>query len=174
MLKYTAIPAPFGSVVIVAENDVLHEIYMTRRDPDAAREWFARKHPDARCEARLMPAFQRQIRDYVAGEPVRFEADFDISHMTAFQRKVLQACANLEYGQTVTYGELARRIGHPTASRAVGAALGRNPLPLLIPCHRVVGCNGSLGGFSAEQGIKVKRWLLELEAGALQRTASLC
>jgi methylated-DNA-[protein]-cysteine S-methyltransferase len=169
MLKYTTIPVPFGSVVVVAEGDVLREICMTRRDPDTARTWLGKTRPDLRYDARLMPTFQKQIRDYAAGRPVRFDADFDISHMTAFQRRVLQACAQLDYGQTVTYGELARRIGHPTASRAVGAALGRNPLPLVIPCHRVVGCNGSLGGFSAEQGLKVKRWLLDLEAGGSRK-----
>jgi methylated-DNA-[protein]-cysteine S-methyltransferase len=169
MVKYTVICAPIGSVVVVADDDgsrcSLRAIHMTGRDAEKARAWAAGKYPHGRHDARLLHAFQKQLRDYFAGKRVCFEVDPSIADMTEFQQRVLTACAELDYGQTVTYGELARRIGRPKASRAVGAALGRNPIPLVIPCHRVVGCNGSLGGFSAEQGIPVKRWLLDLETG---------
>lgn len=166
MLEYTVIPAPIGSIIVVASGDTVRNIYMTSRTGERAQAWTGQVHPDAAYRAGLMPDFAKQIRTYFAGKPVRFDVDFDISHMTPFQQKVLNACARVDYGQTLTYGDLARRIGHPNAGRAVGAALGRNPLPLVIPCHRVVGCNGGLGGFSAEQGITVKRWLLDLETGA--------
>ncbi|HPZ99083.1 MAG TPA: methylated-DNA--[protein]-cysteine S-methyltransferase [Phycisphaerae bacterium] len=171
MLEYFVTAAPIGSVVVIAEdNTVLRHIYMTARAPDRARAWIARLHPDARYAPRLLPGFQKQLRDYFAGKPVRFDVDIDLGNVSEFRRKVLTACAQLDYGQTATYGELAQRIGKPLASRAVGAALGQNRLPLVIPCHRVVGCNGSLGGFSAEQGIAVKRWLLDLEAGKRRAT----
>lgn len=165
MITFTTIPVPIGSVVALAEDGVLREMTMTKRDPEQAQHWMSERRPDARFGERQLPTLRKQIRDYFDGKPVRFDADFDISHMTPFQRRVLEACAELDYGQTTTYGELARRIGRPGAGRAVGAALGRNPIPLVIPCHRVVGCNGGLGGFSAEQGIAVKRWLLDMEAG---------
>lgn len=175
MTPYAVVPAPFGSVIVLAASrgatDAVGSIHMTGRDVRAARAWVADQHPDARHDGDWLASFQQQLRDYFAGKPVSFEVDADISGLTEFQRKVLTACAALHYGQTATYGELARRIGKPDASRAVGAALGRNPVPLVIPCHRVVGCNGSLGGFSAEQGIPVKRWLLDLEAG--RRRAAL-
>lgn len=170
MLKYTVVSAPIGSVIIVAKqrasaDDAVCAICLTRRPADEARTWAGERYAEAKHDSRLLSAFQSQLRDYFAGRPVRFSPDPDLTGMTAFQQKVLTACAALDYGQTATYGELARRIGKPRAARAVGGAMSRNPFPLLIPCHRVVGCNGSLGGFSAEQGIAVKRWLLDLEAG---------
>jgi len=165
MLKYTTIPAPLGSLAILASHDVLEEIVMTGRRPEEAARWFGKRHPAAEYCPGLLPGLQKQLRDYFGGKPVHFEVTFDLSGLSEFQRRVLEACARLDYGQTVTYGELARRIGKPKASRAVGAALGRNRLPLVIPCHRVVGCGGGLGGFSAEQGVRMKRFLLNLEAG---------
>jgi methylated-DNA-[protein]-cysteine S-methyltransferase len=76
---------------------------------------------------------------------------------------VLRAAARIPYGQTESYGEIARRLRRPQAARAVGQALGANPLPLVIPCHRVLGARGALGGYSAARGVAVKRWLLRLE-----------
>lgn len=170
MLKYAVVSAPIGSVIIVAEqrgsaDDAVHAIHLTRRAADEARAWAGDRYPEAKHDSRLLSAFQSQLRDYFSGKPVRFSLDPDLTGMTAFQQKALTACAALDYGQTATYGELAQRIGKLRAARAIGGAMSRNPFPLLIPCHRVVGCNGSLGGFSAEQGIAVKRWLLDLEAG---------
>jgi len=78
---------------------------------------------------------------------------------------VLDLTRQIAFGEVLTYGEIARRLGKPAASRAVGAALGRNPMPLLIPCHRVVAANRSLTGYSAADGIKTKAWLLTLEGG---------
>ena len=76
---------------------------------------------------------------------------------------MLRAAARIPYGQTTSYGEIARRLRRPQAARAVGQALGANPLPLVIPCHRVLGARGALGGYSAAHGVAVKRWLLRLE-----------
>ena len=165
MLKYTALPGLHGSVGFVASNAGLRSVVLTARNVDETRRWLARQHPEARHEERLLTSFQRQLRDYFAGAPVRFDVPLDLQDVTEFQWKVLAACAEVEYGQTATYGDLARRIGKTRATRAVGSALGRNPVPLVIPCHRVVGCSGGLGGFSAEQGVRMKRWLLDLEAG---------
>jgi len=98
---------------------------------------------------------------YLHGERVRPAAPLDLSGVTPFQRRVLLLAAEIPYGQVRTYGELARLAGAVGSARACGQALARNPVPLVIPCHRVVGANGSLAGFAG--GPKLKRWLLRLE-----------
>lgn len=104
----------------------------------------------------------RQLREYFAGERLRFGLDWDLKGLPAFCRKVLRACAKVPFGQIVTYGDIARAAGSPGAARAVGQALKGNPIPIIIPCHRVVGAM-SLGGFSAGGGAMTKRALLEFE-----------
>lgn len=104
-----------------------------------------------------------QLREYFAGE----RDDFDLvlaASGTAFQHKVWAALRKIPYGETWSYGELARHIGQPTASRAVGLANGRNPIAIVVPCHRVIGASGTLTGYAG--GIERKRWLLEHERAA--------
>jgi len=107
--------------------------------------------------------YARQLREYLAGHRRKFTLPIDWRRMSPFQRQVLKATARIPYGQTKTYGEIADQAGHPSAARAVGQALGSNPLPLVIPCHRVLGTGGSLGGYSAPGGVDLKRRLLQLE-----------
>jgi methylated-DNA-[protein]-cysteine S-methyltransferase len=108
----------------------------------------------------------RQLREYFAGQRTRFDLPLHPAG-TAFQRDVWSELQRIPYGETISYGELARRVGHPAAARAVGAANGANPIPIVIPCHRVIGANGKLTGFGG--GIPVKQKLLALESrqGAL-------
>ncbi|PIV24893.1 MAG: hypothetical protein COZ69_08390 [Deltaproteobacteria bacterium CG_4_8_14_3_um_filter_45_9] len=101
-----------------------------------------------------------QLKKYLKGELERFDCKLDFKG-TPFQKKVWSALAKIPYGQTRSYKEIARAIGHPKAFRAVGNANGQNSIPLIIPCHRVIGSNGGLGGFG--HGIKVKRQLLDFE-----------
>ena len=108
-------------------------------------------------------AAARQVGDYLRGRRRTFRLRLDTRGLTDFQRAVLRAAARIPYGQTASYGEIARRLRRPQAARAVGQALGANPLPLVIPCHRVLGAGGALGGYSAARGVAVKRWLLRLE-----------
>jgi methylated-DNA-[protein]-cysteine S-methyltransferase len=103
----------------------------------------------------------KQLRAYFAGELREFELPL-AAHGTAFQERVWGRLRAIPYGATTTYGAIARDIGHPEAVRAVGAANGANPIPIVVPCHRVVGSDGSLTGFGG--GIEVKRWLLAHEA----------
>jgi len=103
---------------------------------------------------------RRQLSAYFAGELKEFSLDL-APHGTEFQLTVLEALQHIPYGETRSYGELARDIGRPSASRAVGAANGRNPLPIVIPCHRVIGSNGTLTGFGG--GLEIKQFLLTLE-----------
>jgi methylated-DNA-[protein]-cysteine S-methyltransferase len=103
----------------------------------------------------------RQLRAYFAGRRRHFDVRIDLRGVTPFQRRVLEATSAVPPGQVVSYGEIARRIGRPHGGRAVGQALGRNPIPIVIPCHRVVAAGGRLGGYTG--GLAIKRKLLRLE-----------
>jgi methylated-DNA-[protein]-cysteine S-methyltransferase len=105
----------------------------------------------------------RQIEAYLAGERRGFDLPIDWSGMRPFQMEALRRVLAIPYGQVTTYGEIARQLGRPRASRAVGRANAANPLPLVIPCHRVVGSDGGLHGYGAPGGLSTKAWLLELE-----------
>jgi methylated-DNA-[protein]-cysteine S-methyltransferase len=108
-----------------------------------------------------------QLGEYFEGSRGEFEISFDLSGLSAFQRSVLEAVQKVPRGSYVTYLELARRIGKPKSARAVGQALGHNPIPILIPCHRVIASNGSLGGYSGPGGIETKSELLRMEGAVL-------
>jgi methylated-DNA-[protein]-cysteine S-methyltransferase len=107
--------------------------------------------------------FPRQIQEYLSGERTTFDLEIDWTLITPFQRQVLELQLAIPYGETRTYGQLASHLGKPRAFRAVGRAGATNPVPLIIPCHRVVGSDGSLRGYGAPGGIQTKAWLLALE-----------
>lgn len=109
----------------------------------------------------LVRPLLRAINDYLRGVQVAWNFDIDISDATEFQQAVWEETRRIPYGSTVSYGDLARRVGRPKAARAVGAAMGANPLLLIVPCHRVLGADGSLTGFGC--GLDVKKKLLRLE-----------
>lgn len=102
-----------------------------------------------------------QLRRYLAGQRVQFHMPLDLRGVAPFRRQALEVVARIPYGETRTYSWIARQIGRPRAYRAVGQALGANPIPIVIPCHRVVGSDGSLCGYAG--GLEMKRWLLQLE-----------
>ena len=115
------------------------------------------------------PVFQEAvefIERYFGGEPVSWE-DKDIPDGSVFFREIWAEAARIPFGQTVSYGELARRAGHPHSARGVGAAMANNPLPILVPCHRVIGFDGSLHGFGG--GLDMKQWLLRHEGVDIKR-----
>lgn len=109
----------------------------------------------------------QQLKAYLQGELKMFDLPIDWGSTTAFQRRVLKACQKIPWGEINSYGALARSIGCPGGARAVGRALSQNPYLLIVPCHRVVGSDGSLHGFSAPNGIITKAWLLQLEGHEL-------
>ena len=125
-----------------------------RREPDPA--WTR--------DASAFTDLRRQLAEYFRGERRTFEVRL-APEGTAFQRDTWSALATIPYGATISYAELARRVGRPRAVRAVGAANGANPLPIVVPCHRVIGADGSLTGFGG--GLDTKRRLLELEGALL-------
>ena len=158
---HTVTDSPIGPLTLVARDGVLIGLYMAehRHRPEAS------DFGDA-SEGGFSSAV-RQLDEYFAGE--RTEFDLPLAPQgTAFQRRVWEALRDIPYGETVSYGRLAATIGRPTASRAVGLATGRNPLSIVIPCHRVVGSSGALTGYGG--GIERKRLLLDHEARRRQPT----
>jgi methylated-DNA-[protein]-cysteine S-methyltransferase len=156
---FDVLPSPVGPLTLAADEEGLRHIrFEQERHPIRIdREWIP--GPEKFVEVRA------QLNAYFAGELTRFELPLS-PQGTDFQQRVWQALRAIDYGRTESYGEVARRIGHISASRAVGAANGRNPLPIVIPCHRVIGNDGSLTGFGG--GIERKRFLLALEGGERQ------
>jgi methylated-DNA-[protein]-cysteine S-methyltransferase len=128
-----------------------------------------RRFPDARA-TRPPPEIRRAIEDITAllcGKTIDLgSVMLDMTHVPAFERRVYEAARRIPAGRTLTYGEIATRIGAPGSARAVGRALGRNPFAIVVPCHRVVAAGGKIGGFSASGGTSTKRRLLAIESGA--------
>ena len=154
---YATMDSPIGELLLLGDGAALTGIYMQIQKYGPQREAGWRNDPGPFRNARA------QLAAYFAGELERFDLPLAPAG-TAFQQSVWTALLDIPYGATETYGELARRIGQPTASRAVGLANGHNPISIVIPCHRVIGSNGALTGYGG--GIERKRWLLAHEAGA--------
>ncbi len=166
MAAYAIVRTDFGEVIIASRRGRLAQLLLPGRgglDPHArARQLLGLTRPQ--CTPRLLPDLQRRIRGYFRGQRVTFDTPLDLSSLTDFQRAVLLACKRIPYGRTATYADLAQAIGRPQACRAVGNALAHNPIPLVIPCHRVIRADGGLAGFSADRGPALKKRMLELEA----------
>jgi methylated-DNA-[protein]-cysteine S-methyltransferase len=156
---YTTIDSPIGELLLLGEGDVLHGLYMQ------AGRTAANVRPAWQRDDSAFPEARRQLSEYFAGERTTFDMPMHLGG-TAFQRTVWHALTEIPYGQTISYGELARRIGRPDLARAVGTANGQNPIAVIVPCHRVIGANGKLVGYGG--GLENKRLLLDLETGAAQ------
>lgn len=165
MIQYVVLETGWGHFGCVADSGRLIATYLpgTHREvcDRISREW-----PEAVEVKNLLPKLCRQVRAYFDGRAAKFDVDVDLSSFSPFQQSVLAACAKIPYGQTATYADLARAAGRPGAARAVGSTMARNPLPLIIPCHRVLRSDGTLGGFSSPRGISEKKRMLLLEDGA--------
>jgi methylated-DNA-[protein]-cysteine S-methyltransferase len=155
MMWFDAFNTPIGKLTIAGDDAGLRHVLFAENKYDAPGRGEWRREPSAMRTAR------EQLVEYFAGERTAFDLALAPTG-TPFQVKVWTTLAEIPFGQTWSYGRLAARIGSPKAVRAVGAANGRNPLPLVLPCHRVIGSNGSLTGFGG--GLPVKKFLLELEA----------
>ena len=131
------------------------EIEMARRIVDL--------YPFTRAENSVTREAALLLRKYFAGERVRFDLPVDRRAFTPFQAVVYGAVAEIAYGVVRSYADVAARIGRPRTARGVGSAMARNPLPIIIPCHRVVGASGALTGYSAPGGVMSKQWLLQME-----------
>jgi methylated-DNA-[protein]-cysteine S-methyltransferase len=154
-MRYTYVASPIGPLLLVRDEVGLAGLYLPdgRRPVTVAPEW---ERDDAAFDD-----VRTQLEEYFAGERRAFDLPLHPIG-TAFQHRVWTALLNIPFGETTSYGKTAAEIGAPTASRAVGLANGQNPIPIIVPCHRVIGANGSLTGYGG--GLDAKRWLLAHEA----------
>jgi methylated-DNA-[protein]-cysteine S-methyltransferase len=149
-VKYAIVESPVGPLLLVGDGRALHQLRFAPSAP--APEW--EHDPEALAE----PA--RQLREYFAGERTEFDLEL-VMEGTDFQRAVWEHLKAIPYGETTTYGAIAGALGRPDRARAVGAANGRNPIAIIVPCHRVIGADGSLVGFGG--GLERKKTLLDHE-----------
>ena len=156
MTYHTVMSSPLGRILLTADDHGLTGINF--QDARGAK----RPPRDSIESSAPFKEAERQISAYFRGELKKFRLPLSFTG-TAFQRSVWKALGSIPYGRTISYGELAKSIGKPTACRAVGAANGRNPLPIVVPCHRVIGSDGRLTGYYG--GTHLKEYLLNLEAG---------
>ena len=156
MIRYAHIRTPLGTLLATAEGNSLTGLYYEggRHAPSASREWVE----DPACPP--LAACAKQVADYLDGGRRNFDLPLSAAG-TDFQRRVWEEIARVPYGKTITYAELAERAGSPGSARAAGAATGRNPLSIIVPCHRVVGTSGALTGYAG--GLDRKQRLLALE-----------
>jgi methylated-DNA-[protein]-cysteine S-methyltransferase len=164
---YCSLPTPIGRVLVAATASGLVRVSFRRSEASFRTELARGLGGDVVRSPARTAEIVHQLRAYFRGERRTFDVSVDLRGRTPFQRRVLMAAAEVPAGRVVSYGDIARRIGVPGASRAVGQALGRNPIPIVIPCHRVVASGGRLGGYTG--GLDVKRKLLRIE-GALAAT----
>ncbi len=155
-LKCTSLESPIGELLLLGDEHALHGLYMQdgRKPIRIAPSWELSPQPFTNVAS--------QLSEYFAGERFAFEVPL-VMRGNRFECRVWRELQAIPYGETVSYGEIARRVGQPSAARAVGLANGRNPIAVIVPCHRVIGADGTLTGYGG--GLERKRLLLELESG---------
>jgi methylated-DNA-[protein]-cysteine S-methyltransferase len=158
--------SPIGPLWVAASGLGLVAVEWSMSLADFSQLVGKRFHSDIVYEDIHTKEALHQLSEYLEGNRRQFTLTVDLSDMTAFQSQVLQLTSQIPFGQTSTYKEIAVQVGSPHAARAVGRVEATNPIPLVIPCHRVLGSDGSLHGYGGPGGIKLKAWLLKLE-GAL-------
>jgi methylated-DNA-[protein]-cysteine S-methyltransferase len=155
MTYHSILPSPLGNILLIGEDQGLTGLHFLAAAQPAEPPIGSIQSPEYFTET------IHQLNAYFKGELRNFTLRL-LPEGSEFQKNVWKVLCKIPYGTTISYGELARRIGKPSASRAVGGANGRNPLPIIIPCHRVINGNGQLGGYSC--GLEIKKYLLNLEA----------
>ena len=156
MTRYRFVESPVGRLLVAGDEEELRAV-LFQQGPKAAEP-----EADWELDEGVMPEAVEQLAEYFAGERREFSVKV-APRGTAFQLRVWQELQRIEYGETISYGEVATRVGNPKASRAVGLANGQNPISIIVPCHRVVGANGKLTGYGG--GLPIKEALLRLEKG---------
>ncbi len=176
VIKYVIFKTKWGHFGLAGTEYALYRTQLPGPKPDKIKSMLLKNLPiqnqasSIEFDKTFFKTLQEQIAAYFEGVCVDFSRDVPLvlDGFSSFGTSVLTACRAIEFGQTITYGRLAKKSGRPAASRAVGSALAKNPLPLLIPCHRIIRSDGKLGGFSAPGGITLKKRMLELERKILR------
>ncbi|MFB7175526.1 methylated-DNA--[protein]-cysteine S-methyltransferase [Streptomyces sp. NPDC056254] len=158
--QHTVVDSPYGPLTLVAADGALSGLYMTGQRHRPAEEFFGER---VAASEGPFPEVVRQLAAYFAGELTEFDLPLRLEG-TDFQRTVWAQLVRIPYGETWSYGELAARLGKPNASRAVGLANGRNPVGIIVPCHRVIGASGSMTGYGG--GVERKVQLLAFESAS--------
>ncbi len=161
-LQYTSMDSPIGELLLLGDEQAVHGLYMQdgRKPTRIASDWENNPAP--------FTDVQEQLDEYFDGRRTEFDVSL-VMDGNPFERRVWSALREIPYGETVSYGEIARRVERPSAARAVGMANGRNPIAVIVPCHRVIGADGTLTGYGG--GLERKQLLLELERGQSRLTA---
>ncbi len=152
-----------GWMGLVANERGVQRIYLPGLPKEELRKRIQREFPECQEGGSLLGSAKTELVEYFEGKRDRFEMPLDLSPATPFQKKVYQIMSTIPFGEVRTYRWLAQKVGNPRAFRAVGSANAKNRWPVVIPCHRIVGTNGHLTGFSAPGGLDLKASLLELE-----------
>ncbi len=160
---FSRFSTPVGAGALVLGVNGLLEVFLCRDRSEVCRQ-LGQSFPGVEEKTDpLLASAHAQIEEYFSGRRTRFSVPLDLFSLSVFQLRVLETLALIPYGEAISYSALAKRLDPPTAARAVGTAMARNPLPLLLPCHRVIGKDGGLRGYSGGRGIATKAWLLDFE-----------
>jgi methylated-DNA-[protein]-cysteine S-methyltransferase len=157
---------PLGDLRLAASDFGLVAVEWADSQPAFDTHLQHLKRPIEPNEKKIAP-YAKELREYLNGKRVAFTIPIDWTLFRPFQREALQAIFRIPYGETRTYGEIAEQIGRERAYRAVGRANATNPMPLVIPCHRVIGTDGKLHGYGGGEGLKTKEWLLKMEGAVM-------
>jgi len=173
-IKYTTFETTWGYFGLAGTEFALLRTYLPLPDTEKVKSQLLTDLGNPQYDSSLFKTLQQQITAYFEGACVNFSPDIPIllNGLSYFARSVLMACRGIRFGQTMSYGQLAQKVGRPKAARAIGRVMANNPLPLIIPCHRVVRSDGKIGGFSAIGGVALKKRLLEHEQRI--QTTHLC
>jgi methylated-DNA-[protein]-cysteine S-methyltransferase len=175
MINYWIFPTARGDACIIAGAKGVKRLLLPGWDKDKIKDYIFDQFEDATPGSNPAPKKIKEamnfVKNYLEGEAGKIPVELDLSDLREFQKKVLAAVSGIDSGQTRCYAWVAEQVGNPKAVRASAQAIARNPLPLFIPCHRVIGKDGSLTGFSAPSGLKLKKHLLELEKRTGRKSA---
>jgi methylated-DNA-[protein]-cysteine S-methyltransferase len=165
-VAYATVDSPFGRLLVAGTPQGLVRLGFATEDRDGVLDELARRISPRVLEAPArLDTVRRELDEYFDGRRHEFELELDLRFVPAYHRQVLDELARVEYGRTTTYGALAALTGKPRAARAVGTVMNRNPIPIVLPCHRVIGASGSLTGYGG--GLDRKELLLRLEGAIL-------
>jgi len=170
--RYVAFPSELGWMALLGDKTrLLRLVYGHASEVAALTALHATHTEDARLGV-FQPSLIARLQDYARGRRVSFaNVALDLDYLAPFQRRVMEACRAIPYGQTRSYGDLAAACGSPRAARAVGSTMAANRFPLIIPCHRVINSDGSIGNYSGWDGVRTKKRLLQLEQGQVRPAA---
>lgn len=167
MARYQVIETRWGPFVYVMSDRGLIASCLPIETNGPVERFVAENWPDAQPTQRGLAGFRRAVVEYFDGKRVCFDVPLDLTGFTTFRKRVLRACRRIPYGKTASYSDLAANVGCPGAARAVGSTMANNRFGLVVPCHRVIRTDGSLGGFSASAGVSLKWRMLAMEGVTL-------